>query len=297
MSDRLLVREQVTVADALEMLDMAPPDRAGKIACPFHEENTPSCQVYDDHFHCFGCGANGDVVWFVAQLTGAPLWKAEQYLLGACEDAPRPSRAVSEAPVREVQNLTHQYEEVAGTDHGGMLREIAEKYCRQRWDLNLDQVAPYAAVGNDGLWIPYWHSHVVVGIKIRKWNGQKTSVPGSTFNLSPYLGWNEVLRSVAGGVVLCEGEPDTWVMRRYHKAVGLPSGASAYPDSVHDYLRKHTRVYLALDDDDAGRKAAENITRRLLKDSVRVTNLAYQFKRIGSDVCDAVRAGWRPQFT
>jgi hypothetical protein len=30
-----------------------------KILCPFHEESTPSCEVYDDGFHCFGCGATG----------------------------------------------------------------------------------------------------------------------------------------------------------------------------------------------------------------------------------------------
>jgi hypothetical protein len=30
-----------------------------KILCPFHAEDTPSCQVYADGFHCFGCGAHG----------------------------------------------------------------------------------------------------------------------------------------------------------------------------------------------------------------------------------------------
>jgi len=31
-----------------------------KINCPFHEDTTPSCQLYaDGHYHCFGCGAHG----------------------------------------------------------------------------------------------------------------------------------------------------------------------------------------------------------------------------------------------
>jgi CHC2 zinc finger/Toprim domain len=34
----------------------------GKICCPFHADRTPSLHVYDDHFHCFGCGAHGDHV-------------------------------------------------------------------------------------------------------------------------------------------------------------------------------------------------------------------------------------------
>jgi hypothetical protein len=37
-----------------------------KVICPFHAEDTPSCQVYADGFHCFGCGARGPL----AQLDG-----------------------------------------------------------------------------------------------------------------------------------------------------------------------------------------------------------------------------------
>lgn len=35
--------------------------------CPFHEDNTPSLSVdgVPDRFHCFGCGASGDVIDFV----------------------------------------------------------------------------------------------------------------------------------------------------------------------------------------------------------------------------------------
>lgn len=34
--------------------------------CPFHNEKTPSCHVHPDkeYFHCFGCGAGGDVISF-----------------------------------------------------------------------------------------------------------------------------------------------------------------------------------------------------------------------------------------
>jgi hypothetical protein len=38
--------------------------------CPFHQERTPSFQVYRDHFHCFGCGAHGHVFAFVMQTEG-----------------------------------------------------------------------------------------------------------------------------------------------------------------------------------------------------------------------------------
>ena len=30
-----------------------------RILCPKHHETTPSCVIYEDRFHCFGCGAGG----------------------------------------------------------------------------------------------------------------------------------------------------------------------------------------------------------------------------------------------
>lgn len=38
--------------------------------CPFHKEKTPSFHVYDDHYHCFGCGAHGSVFDFLMQAEG-----------------------------------------------------------------------------------------------------------------------------------------------------------------------------------------------------------------------------------
>lgn len=38
--------------------------------CPFHQERTPSFSVWVDHYHCFGCGAHGDVIDLICQLQG-----------------------------------------------------------------------------------------------------------------------------------------------------------------------------------------------------------------------------------
>ena len=45
-------------------------NRGGFACCPFHNERTPSFKVYEDHFHCFGCGEHGDHVDFVQKLYG-----------------------------------------------------------------------------------------------------------------------------------------------------------------------------------------------------------------------------------
>jgi len=38
--------------------------------CPFHNEKTPSLRVEADHYHCFGCGAHGDVFEWLKQERG-----------------------------------------------------------------------------------------------------------------------------------------------------------------------------------------------------------------------------------
>ena len=41
--------------------------RNGMACCPFHDDKNPSMKV-DQRFHCFGCGADGDVIDFIAKL-------------------------------------------------------------------------------------------------------------------------------------------------------------------------------------------------------------------------------------
>ena len=52
--------------------------------CPFHHEKTPSFYVVDDKsfFHCFGCGAHGDVVGFVMRADNLDFIEAIEKLAG-----------------------------------------------------------------------------------------------------------------------------------------------------------------------------------------------------------------------
>ena len=44
--------------------------KRGFMRCPFHADRTPSLKLYGDHFHCFGCGAHGNVIDLTAALLG-----------------------------------------------------------------------------------------------------------------------------------------------------------------------------------------------------------------------------------
>lgn len=50
--------------------------------CPFHNEKTPSCHVHPDRefFHCFGCGAGGDVITFTMKYNNLDYWEAVKLL-------------------------------------------------------------------------------------------------------------------------------------------------------------------------------------------------------------------------
>lgn len=50
--------------------------------CPFHNEKTPSCHVHPDKefFHCFGCGAGGDVITFTMRYNNLDYWEAVKLL-------------------------------------------------------------------------------------------------------------------------------------------------------------------------------------------------------------------------
>ena len=50
--------------------------------CPFHHEKTPSFSVNaaDGYYHCFGCGASGDVIGFVKNYENVDFMQAVQLL-------------------------------------------------------------------------------------------------------------------------------------------------------------------------------------------------------------------------
>jgi DNA primase len=52
--------------------------------CPFHHEKTPSFYVVEDKsfFHCFGCGAHGDVIGFVMRADNLDFIEAVEKLAG-----------------------------------------------------------------------------------------------------------------------------------------------------------------------------------------------------------------------
>jgi DNA primase len=121
--------------------------------CPFHKEKTPSFTVNDDKafFHCFGCGAHGDVIGFVMQNEGVAFPEAVERLAGEAGLAMPERTPESEARAQRQAGLYEIVEKAADWFHRGLARDDGAKARAYLADRGLDQ----AVIDRFGLgWAP-----------------------------------------------------------------------------------------------------------------------------------------------
>jgi DNA primase len=97
------VRLKATVSTPFIIAETIQLKRDGKTwtaHCPFHAERTPSFHVFRDHYHCFGCGAHGDVFDWLEKQRGLSFRNAIEYLGGNRDSPGHPPHS---APVRPVE--------------------------------------------------------------------------------------------------------------------------------------------------------------------------------------------------
>lgn len=79
------IKLQYSMADILLMYGISV-NRTGLIHCPFHKgDREPSMKIYKNDFHCFGCGANGDIFTFVQLMDNLSFKEAFERLGGTYE--------------------------------------------------------------------------------------------------------------------------------------------------------------------------------------------------------------------
>ena len=277
--------------------------------CPFHDEAEGSFTVYADSekFYCFGCGEGGDVLDFVQKAEGLTLPEAIARLDGspglAPRSAPRPAgtrRPASAAlPPRDPSLLT-----AAARFYAGMLRRSPEarEYLASRG------VGPVAAarlglgyspgvglrqaleslgfsekrIGDSGLFtergaerfagmvvVPDPSGGLVRWLKGRALNQDVKprfqALPGP----KPVLGLGR-LGPAPPWAVVAEGLFDWLLLTGW----GLPACAALGTQGVEriaSALRGCPRVFLAFDNDDAGREATDGLLTLLGRRAAAVT--------------------------
>lgn len=154
------IRDRISIVDVISRY--VPLTRKGKEnwgCCPFHTEKTASFSVSEDKnfYHCFGCGAHGDVITFIMQTQHLSFIEAIEKL---CHDAGIPIPAATEEQKRRdkeshdlyevLQMAADYYKEKLFSDEG----KVGLEYLRKR-QLSDEMIANfhlcYAPAGRDNL--------------------------------------------------------------------------------------------------------------------------------------------------
>ena len=280
--------------------------------CPFHDEAEGSFTVYGDSekFYCFGCGAGGDVLDFVGRMEGLTLSQAIRRLDDGTTPAAAPSHRATSTPTerppapaippRDPALLT-----AAARFYGGQLRRSrpALQYLASR-GIGLDTArrlglgyasgnglrehllaAGFTAtrIRSSGLFqergaerfagmvvVPEVSGGLVPWLAGRAIDGNAKprfqALPGP----KPVLGLAR-LGPASSCVVLTEGVFDYLTLMAWGHPAVAALGTKGL-DKVAAALRGCPRVFLAFDNDNAGREATREL-KGLLGNRAAVVNL------------------------
>lgn len=135
------VKSAVTVKQAAEYYG-SKVNRGDMICCPFHDDRHPSMKLNKDYFYCFGCGATGDVIDFVARLFGLSSYEAAKklaYDFGINPDNPPVAMALKKPyPLARVFRNDEMYCQRVLCDYLHLLERWKIEYAPQSPEDNLD---------------------------------------------------------------------------------------------------------------------------------------------------------------
>jgi DNA primase len=236
-----------------------------KIRCPFHDDSTPSLQVYEDGgWKCFGCGLFGDLFSFIGYFRYGLQYDPSVHFieivdsLGALEITPLPERITKPKPPKPRLNI----------DLDAIVRwhESMSPARRAYWhSRNLtDQTIGEFMLGFDGqrFTIPALYRFIPFGVKRRKAadiddgnEAKYTSLYGSRVGI-----FNSDTLISAADVVICEGEIDAMLLHQSGiRAVSSTGGAGSWKADWAKFFTHVERVFVLYDNDGPGRDGAKKI--------------------------------------
>jgi DNA primase len=263
--------------------------------CPFHRDGRPSLVVYptNNSYFCFGCGAGGDVIDFVARLNDVSFKEAAAMLAGpisghkgrerASPEIERRGKAPTEAELEVVAAAAAFYHDALWRSRDalgylaarGIDRSTARRCrlgfgCRGLADYLRGRGLSLDAARRVGLLAREEDTMlgriVVPDLRAGRatWLTARTLDPGGPRYLNlrlpkPLLG----LSLVRGDEVLATEGPFDWLTVVQW---GLPVVAllgTHVSRSTAQTLARFQRVYLVLDADEAGRRAADGLVHDL----------------------------------
>lgn len=241
------------------------PNHEGKILCLFHDEKTPSLQIYPETntFKCYGCGKNGDVIDLYAGVKGSP--ESDTF--------------------RAAKELAKKYNLPYDTSHSKKPSQSKGKAKVNLMALAEKTGLPTGYLKDQGLFerggvviIPYFlmDGSRALRYRIRKsltnddgpkliWDKEQKGKG----NILPY-GLNKIIKfkyakDESPYVIIVEGESDCWTLW-FHRlpAIGIP-GASMSKVLKLEHVASFKRIYIWQEPDHAGEEFPHNVAKHLTK--------------------------------
>jgi len=324
MHDTDSIRRDHPIADVVVASGLQLRPMGGRLTgvCPFHGDTRPSLIVYPatQSYYCFGCGAGGDVIDFVARLNKVDFKHAVEMLCGPAAQPYNVSRlrCVSEAPAVDHEAVVPIVEAAVEFYHGAVwrtpkalaylrsrgVREATIRDCRLGFgepgltghlakkgaDLDVARAAGLLKDTRECFAGRFIIPDIVGGRAVWLAGRRLDEREPRYLNLrteKPILGLDRVK---GDAVVLVEGPFDwlTAVDWGFDTAALLGTRVSA---RVLRQLDRFAQVYLALDNDDAGQAAMQDLTEVLGQRSIPV-----HLPTGVSDVSALAQEGGRPAF-
>ena len=265
------IKQAVSIRDIVERYGLQL-DKNNKGLCPFHQEKTPSFSVKPDEniFHCFGCGAHGDAIDFAAKIKEIEPLEAAKLIATDYGISYEETKETSKR--REIRDyLRACIENVRKTDmfqKRGLRESTIKKFC-----LGFDEkrnciVIPYSSK------LEYYQTRSVVDKVFFK---PKTEDAGQ----EPLYNAGRLAAKDRDIVFVVESP----ICAMSIEQCGGRAIATCGTSGIHKVMNSVSKQFkgillLAMDNDEAGRKASAELASYLLEQGIKynVVNVAKDLK-------------------
>lgn len=248
-----------------------------KAECPFKElhesqkDENPSLTVnlQKGVYYCNTCHSKGNIhtmYKFLENKTSEETW----FELGDALKIPRPDSTKPARPDIEI-GLVQSYHK-ALMDLTGPLRDVL----KDKRGLSDDTLRNFS-LGWDGerITIPIYNEYnTLVNFRRYKWNSDNDQFKvlnyqdehGNSYGEVRIFGIDRIIDEDIEYVVWCEGEMDRVIAEQHGFPTACPtSGAGTFKPEWTRLFRNKSRVYLAQDNDEAGRNATKRLCEKLYR--------------------------------
>ena len=256
------------------------------LSCPWHEENNPSLSIHSDtgQFICFSCARKGGFLHVYTALTGMDLKEAEAFLFDSkkmtemtqyAEEVDRMFANEKESTEVFIQQnaFDMKFPHFMHPQYFKYIRGRGiEKYMiddfhmREGRDNNSDRII--LPIRDENGYIVSYSARDVTGNQLPKLRRpHDLKVNGVLYGLYELYNtiWEELPWESIGSrpLILVEGEFDAIYLQQFYLPAVSILGSYLHDDQKKIIIRECNEVYLSMDGDSAGRKAANRIKHEL----------------------------------